>query len=162
MILDPQLEWLQSTALAVTLRENDLLFPWIEGVHVLAITLVFGSISIMDLRLLGIASRERTVDQLARSVLPITWVVFAVAVVSGALLFASNAARYANNDFFFRKMVLIIMAGINMAIFHLVLNPNTRRDAGGRAIPMSDRIVGAVSMLLWIGVIACGRWIAYA
>ncbi len=161
MIFDPQLEWLQATALAVTLRENETLFPFVEGVHVLAITLVFGSISIMDMRLIGLAWRERSVDQVARSVLPVTWVAFAAAVVSGALLFASNAPKYAHNDFFFRKMVLIAMAGINMAIFHLLLNPNTNRDSSGRAVPVSDRVVGVVSLLLWIGVIACGRWIGF-
>jgi general stress protein CsbA len=96
-----------------------------------------------------------------RSVLPVTWVAFALAVVSGALLFASNAPKYAHNDFFFRKMVLILMAGINMAVFHLILNPNTNRDSSGRAVPVSDRVVGLVSMLLWIGVIACGRWIGF-
>lgn len=161
MIFDPQLEWLQATAIAIELRENEWLFPFVEGVHVLAITLVFGSISIVDLRLIGLASRERSVDQVARSVLPVTWVAFALAVVSGALLFASNAPKYAHNDFFFRKMVLIVMAGINMAVFHLILNPNTNRDASGRAVPVSDRVVGLVSMLLWIGVIACGRWIGF-
>jgi hypothetical protein len=161
MIFDPQLEWLQSTALAIELRENEWLFPFVEGVHVLAITLVFGSISIVDLRLMGFASRERSVDQVTRSVLPVTWVAFALAVVSGALLFASNAPKYAHNDFFFRKMVLILMAGINMAVFHLILNPNTNRDSSGRAVPVSDRVVGLVSMLLWIGVIACGRWIGF-
>lgn len=161
MIFDPQLEWLQSTALAIELRENEWLFPFVEGLHVLAITLVFGSISIVDLRLIGLASRERSVDQVTRSVLPSTWAAFALAVVTGALLFASNAPKYAHNDFFFRKMVLILMAGINMAVFHLILNPNTNRDAKGSAVPVSDRVVGLVSMLLWIGVVACGRWIGF-
>lgn len=161
MILQAQLEWLYGTDFSVALRENDGWFAGIESVHVLAIALVFGSIAVVDLRLMGLASRERTVDQIAAAVLPVTWVAFAVAVVSGSLLFASNPPGYAHNDFFLRKMVLILLAGINMGVFHLLLNPGTNRDAKGLSVPRSDRIVGAVSMLLWVAVIACGRWIGF-
>ena len=72
-------EWLQATAIATAIRENEILFPWIESVHVLAIVLVVGTISIVDLRLLGIASLDRTVGRLMRDVLPVTWGAFAVA-----------------------------------------------------------------------------------
>lgn len=161
MNVDPQLEWLYGTALSVSLREIDTLFALVESLHVLAITLVFGSITIVDLRLMGLASRERTVDQIAAAVLPVTWLAFALAVITGVLLFISNPPGYFHNDFFFRKMVLILMAGINMAIFHLVLNPGLNRDAKAVSVPRSDRIVGALSMALWVAVIACGRWIGF-
>jgi hypothetical protein len=160
-MFDAQLEWLYATSLSVSLREIDTAFAMVESVHVLAITLVFGSIAIVDLRLMGLASRERSVDQMSAAVLPVTWTAFALAVISGALLFMSNPPGYFHNDFFFRKMVLIAMAGINMAVFHLLLNPRTNRDARTLAPPPSDRIVGAVSMLLWVAVIACGRWIGF-
>jgi hypothetical protein len=156
-----QLDWLRGTALSVSLREIDTLFALVESLHVLAITLVFGSITIVDLRLMGLASRERSVDQISAAVLPVTWVAFGFAVLTGVLLFISNPPGYFHNDFFFRKMVLILMAGINMTIFHVVLNPGINRDAKARRVPRSDLIVGALSMTLWVAVIACGRWIGF-
>lgn len=161
MLLDPQLEWLKATSIATIVRENSLFFPLIESIHVLAITLVFGTILIMDLRLIGLASRETMVKQLAQSVLPWTWAAFAIAVLSGGLLFASNAPAYAHNFYFQCKLVLIVLAGFNMSVFHLHLNPNTHRSVADRVTPRSDRIVGVTSMALWIAVIACGRWIGF-
>ena len=161
MNLEQLFDWLYATGIATTLRENELVFPWVEGLHVLAITLVFGSISIVDLRLMGLASRERSVDQLSNTVLPLTWAAFLVAVVSGGLLFASNAPGYAHNVFFRAKVLLILLAGINMLVFQLILNPNTNRNSAVDVIPRSDRIVGALSISLWIAVIACGRWIGF-
>jgi hypothetical protein len=161
MTLDQLLDWLYATPLSTTLRENALLFPWIEGLHVLAITLVFGSISIVDLRLLGLASRERSVDQLSAAVLPVTWLAFLTAVLTGSFLFASNAPQYAHNFYFRCKLALILAAGINMVVFQLVLNPNTNRNAAADMAPRSDRIVGALSIGLWMAVIACGRWIGF-
>jgi hypothetical protein len=161
MSLDQILDWLYATPLALTLRENELAFPWVEGVHVLAITLVFGSIAIVDLRLMGLASRERSVDQLSNTVLPLTWGAFAAALISGALLFASNAPGYAHNAFFRAKLLLIALAGINMLVFQLLLNPNTNRNAAADVVPRSDLIVGGLSIALWIAVIACGRWIGF-
>jgi hypothetical protein len=106
--------------LAKTVGENEVLFPWIESIHVLAIVLVVGTISIVDLRLLGIASLDRTVDRLMRDVLPYTWDAFAVAAVTGGLLFSSNAMIYAHNFFFRGKLILLAVAGPNMAIFDLL------------------------------------------
>src|SRR6202022_4881738 len=76
MWFDPGLKWLEATALATEIRENEILFPWVESVHVLAIALVVGSISILDLRLLGLPSLDRPVGKLTRDVLPCTWVAF--------------------------------------------------------------------------------------
>jgi len=77
--LDRALAWLQTTTVATAISENEILFPWIESVHVLAIVLVVGTISIVDLRLLGVASLDRTVRRLMTDVLPYTWGAFAVA-----------------------------------------------------------------------------------
>ena len=161
MTLDQLLDWLYATPLATLLRENALLFPWVECLHVLAITMVFGSITIVDLRLMGLASRERSVDQLSSSVLPVTWIAFSTAVVTGSLMFASNAPGYAHNFYFRCKLALIAGAGLNMLIFQLVLNPATNRNAAADVIPRSDRIVGALSIGLWMAVISCGRWIGF-
>src|SRR6202163_3516084 len=109
--LDRALAWLQTTTVATAISENEILFPWIESVHVLAIVLVVGTISIVDLRLLGVASLDRPVRRLMHDMLPYTWGVFGVAATTGSLLFASKATTYAHNFFFQGKMVLIALAG---------------------------------------------------
>ena len=114
------ISYLEGSALADNIRENDVLFPLIESVHVLAICLVVGSILAVDLRLLGVAWIKRSVSSVTRGVLPLTWGAFVVAVGSGGLMFISNATKYLGNGYFIAKMVLIGVAGLNMLIFHFI------------------------------------------
>src|SRR6266699_6036891 len=81
MEIDTPLRSLQATSIATAIRENESLFPWVESFHVLAITLVIGSIAIVDLRLMGLASRERAAGRVASEVLRCTWAAFALAVI---------------------------------------------------------------------------------
>ena len=159
--LEDFLAWLTATPVAVAIRENDVLFPWIESVHVLAIVLVVGTISIVDMRLLGWASLDRAMTRLMRDVLPWTWSAFAVAVVTGSLLFSSRAPDYAHNFFFQGKMVLLMVAGLNMAIFHAIGIRDVARWDTNRKTPAVAKVAGAVSLTLWIAVIAFGRWIGF-
>ena len=85
--MDALLRWLYESAPGVAIRENDSLFPWIESFHVLAITLVVGSIAIVDLRLIGMSSLDRALTRLTKEVLPVTWIAFCGAVITGLLLF---------------------------------------------------------------------------
>jgi hypothetical protein len=161
MELDRALEWLQATALAKTISENEILFPWIESVHVLAIVLVVGTISIVDLRLLGVASLDRAVSRLMHDVLPYTWGAFVVAAITGALLFSSNATVYAHNIFFQGKLVLLALAGLNMTAFHVAGTGDVGRWGATRQTPIVAKAAGGASLLLWIAVVAFGRWIGF-
>lgn len=161
MELDAIFKWLHETPVAILIRENESLFPWIESFHVLAITLVIGSIAIVDLRLLGFASLDRAVTRLTREVLPCTWAAFAVAAITGAALFSSNAVNYAHNVPFQGKMVLLVLAGINVLIFHLLVSRNIERWETLSRTPVAARIAAAASLSLWIGVVAFGRWIGF-
>jgi len=160
-VLQHFLQALQDSAVATAIREGESLFPWIESVHVLAVTLVIGSIAIVDLRLLGVASRDRSVLQTTAMALPVTWCAFGVAVVSGALLFSSNALGYARNPFLQAKLLLIFGAGLNMAIYHLVSGRGASGWTTPALTPARARIAGAVSLGLWIAVAAGGRWIGF-
>jgi hypothetical protein len=155
------ISYLEGSALADAVRESDLLFPLIESVHVLAICLVVGSILAVDLRLLGVASRNLSVSRVTRGILPLTWCAFVVAVGSGGLLFVSNATKYLGNGFFIAKLVLIGVAGINMAVFHAVSARTQPHWDNAARPPLSARLAGGLSILLWIGVVACGRWIGF-
>jgi len=155
------ISYLENSSLADNIRENDILFPLIESVHVLAICLVVGSILAVDLRLLGLASVKRPVSSVTRGVLPLTWGAFVVAVGSGGLLFISNAAKYLGNGFFIAKLLLIGAAGLNMAVFHFVSAKDQPRWDNQARPPLRARVAGGVSLLLWIAVVACGRWIGF-
>ena len=161
MELDRALEWLQATPIATTIRENETLFPWIESFHVLALVMVVGTISIVDLRLIGVASLDRRVERLMREVLPLTWGAFALAAVTGSLLFSSNAVNYGHNFYFRGKVILLALAGINMAVFHLLIGRDVARWSAQGRPPLAARAAGAVSLCLWVSVVACGRWIGF-
>jgi len=160
--LDTFLQSLQDTSFATAIREDATLFPWIECFHVLALTLVIGSIAIMDLRLLGVASKDRGVAQTAAAVLPVTWTAFALAVLTGSLLFSSNATTYAHNFYFQVKLVLITLAGVNMGVYHLFLDQGVDTWHTAELTPLRARIIGGVSLCLWVGIAACGRWIGFS
>ena len=153
--------WLEATPIAVKITESEWMFPTIETIHVLALTLVVGSIAMLDLRLLGVSSRNIGVMQLSEETLPWTWSAFVVAAITGSLLFVSAATKYYANVPFRIKLVLLVLAGINMAVFHL----GAWRAAHGWnhtiPTPRAARIAATLSLLFWIGVVIAGRWIGF-
>ena len=159
--LQDLISYFENSALADNIRENDLLFPLIESIHVVAICLVVGSILAVDLRLLGFASVHRSVSRVTAGILPLTWVAFAVAVASGGLLFISNATKYLENGYFVAKLCLIAVAGLNMVIFHLISAKDMPQWENQARLPFRARLAGGLSVLLWIAVVACGRWIGF-
>jgi len=153
--------YFEDSGLAESIRENDVLFPLIESVHVVAICLVVGSILVLDLRLLGLASIHRPVSRLTAAVLPVTWGAFAVAATSGFLLFISNATKYLENGYFVAKILLICAAGVNMIIFHGISAKDLPQWEKEPMPPLRARLAGVLSILLWIAVVACGRWLGF-
>jgi uncharacterized membrane protein len=159
--LQELISYFENSALADNIRENDLLFPLIESVHVVSICLVVGSILVVDLRLLGLASLDRSVSRVTRGILPLTWFAFTVAVASGSLMFISNATKYLENGYFIAKLLLIGAAGLNMVIFHAISARNQPQWENQARLPLQARLAGGLSILLWISVVACGRWIGF-
>ena len=152
---------LEKTPFATAVRSSGLLFPWIESVHVLAIVLVMGTISIVDLRLLGLPNREKAVRALTKEVLPYTWVAFVLAAVTGFLLFSSSAATYAANLQFRMKMLLMVLAGVNMVVFHLLPYRSVHLWDVLTHPPVLAKVMAGMSLSLWIAIICCGRWIGF-
>ena len=160
-MLQDLIAYVEHGTLGELVRENDLLFPFIESVHVLAVCLVVGSIAVVDLRLLGFASVDRPVGRLMRSILPITVGAFGLAVAAGSLLFISHASKYLENRFFIAKITLIALAGVNMAVFHLIGARNLDQWENDALPPLFARVAGGLSLFLWVSVVACGRWIGF-
>ena len=155
------INWLQTTQLSTTIRESDWLFPAIECVHVIAFVTVVGSISVVDLRLMGLASKGRRIDETIESLLPITWIAFAIAAVAGLLLFVSKPITYTQNFFFLGKMLLLAAAGANMLIFHRFVEHRAAGQTVGSTPPLAARASGLASLALWIAIVAFGRWIGF-
>jgi len=155
------LKSIENLPLAVAIRENDVLFPWIESVHVVALVIVVGVISLVDLRLIGFRSHHRSVRRLTRELLPLAWGAFLIAVTTGSLLFASDAVAYSGKLPFLIKMALLLAAGANMAFFHLVTY--RRVDSWDETLdtPLGARVAGAVSLCLWVAIVVFGRWIGF-
>src|SRR3569833_2292432 len=110
---------LDKTPLAEWVQAEPLAFPLIEAAHVISVMLVFGSIAMLDLRLLGVSSRNYAVVRISNEVLPWTWASFLVSVISGCLLFVGQATNYLINTEFRIKMILLALAGLNLAVFHV-------------------------------------------
>lgn len=160
MSIEHACEWLQSLDFPTDIRESAWLFPTIETVHVLALVLVVGSILMVDLRLLGIANRARPVTELTRQTLPLTWCAFVVAAAAGSLLFSSKALTYYANVPFRMKMLCLAGAGLNMLWFHAITYRRVEEWNRGDP-PWGARIAGGLSLILWVMVVATGRWIGF-
>jgi hypothetical protein len=153
--------WLETSALGTTVSQSTWLFPAIETVHVIALALVVGSIAVLDLRLLDRTWRVRAVTELTLDVLPWTWTSFAVAATSGFLMFASAATKYAADTPFRIKMILLLLAGANMLAFHRFTYRGVAAWDVNAPTPPAAKLAGGLSLLFWIGVVTCGRWVGF-
>jgi hypothetical protein len=151
---------LEASGLATGIRNSLYLFPLIESAHVVGLTMVFGTILIIDLRLLGLASTQRSFTAIAADVFKWTWLAFVVTVMTGALMFVTNASTYYNSAYFRAKMALLVLSGVNMLAFELT----ARRSVhiwDREVAPAAGRAVAVLSLAIWIGVIFLGRWVGF-
>ena len=154
-------KWLDQTAVGAAVRESLWLFPAIETVHLLGMAALVGTVAALDLRLLGWAMRRERVSALAAKLLPWAWAGFAVQLVTGALLFSSEAVKVYSNPAFRLKMLLIFLAGMHALIFHWIVYRDVANWDDSTLLPMKARVAGFVSILLWVGIVAAGRFIGF-
>lgn len=152
---------LQYSALAEWVNTSGATYPIVESLHVIAVAMVFGTILIVDLRLLGVASSNRPFTRVAHDLLHLTWIGFALAVTTGALLFLPNATSIAINVAFQIKMALLLLAGINMFVFEFVTARNVTSWDTTMPPPNSARLAGLLSILLWAAIVIAGRMIGF-
>lgn len=154
-------QWIYATHFSTAIREAPYWFPIIEGVHTLGITAVFGTIAVLDLRLLGMVMKQEPVTRVARQVLPWTWAGFAVMFVSGVLLSIAEAATNYFNWAFRIKLILLLLVGLNPLIFHLGVYRKVSSWDLASVTPPRARAAAVCSLTLWAGIIVAGRLIAY-
>jgi Family of unknown function (DUF6644) len=154
-------QWMEQTPVGAAVRDSLWLFPIIETVHIFGIILLVGATSILDLRLMGLTFRDEAVSKLAERFLPWAWAGFTIQVVTGLLLFSSEATKMYDNLGFQIKMLLIVVAGLNAFVFHSIAYQSVGKWDNDPKAPLSARAAGLISILLWFGIVAAGRWIAY-
>jgi hypothetical protein len=153
--------WLEQTRVGAGVRESLWLFPAIETLHLLGMAALVGTIAAFDLRLLGWRMRRERVSELAGRLLPWSWAGFAVQVVTGAVLFMSEAVKVYTNPAFRVKMLLIFLAGVHALIFHGTVYRNVATWDDSELLPAGAKVAGFVSIVLWVGIVAAGRFIGF-
>lgn len=143
------------------LHESRYAYDLIESVHVWALCLFFGLAVLFDFRLLGWTMRSVPVSEVARRLLPWTVVGFVIMVISGTLLFSAIPLRSYQNIFFRAKMVMLLLAGLNVWIFHSGVYRRVETWDIDRKAPKAARVAGALSLILWVCIVLSGRMIAY-
>jgi len=142
------------------MRDSLWLFPVVETVHIVGFAILVGAIIAFDLRILGVSKRI-SVRLLARHLLPWSLAALLLIIPTGVMMFASEASDLVGNRAFVTKMLLLMLAGANAAAFHL----GSFRDAElwdqNTSSPPGAKLHALASILIWVGVITCGRFIAY-
>ena len=154
------LVWLETSAPAIAMRQWTWLYPGIEIAHILGFVILVGAAAMFDVRLLG-ASRALPVTGLERHLLPWARASLLLIVPSGVLMFCAHATEMAANPAFRVKLVLLAAAGLNAAVFHRVPFRSVARWDAESPAPAAAKAAGVLSLVLWAGVIACGRLLAY-
>ena len=142
-------------------RESLWLFPVIETAHLLGMAALVGTIATFDMRLLGWVMQRVRVTELAGRLFPWAWAGFAVQVVTGAMLFSSEAVKVVANPAFQVKMFLICLAGVHAMIFHRTIYRNVAAWDECAVLPTGAKVAGLISIVLWVGVVAAGRFIGF-
>ncbi|MGB3936467.1 MAG: DUF6644 family protein [Burkholderiales bacterium] len=151
---------IEASALGVAMRQWLWLYPAVEVVHLAGIALLVGSVLVLDVRLLGF-SRTLPVRRLAAHVLPWTIGSFALILPSGLAMFVAHAGDLIASPVFALKMCLILAAGVNAAVFHAGVFRGAAAWDVGATPPAAARAAAALSLVLWLSAIACGRLLAY-
>ena len=153
MSLEAFWTWLEMQPLAAHIGETAW-FPFLESLHVLSAMFVVGTVLMADLRLLGWSARRYPLTVVTSEVVPWTWGAFVIATVTGVGLFIPRASAYVANPAFLAKVVLLVLAGVNMLVLHFV----GMRDLERRRVQMAT---GACSLFVWAGVVLAGRWVGH-
>ena len=154
-------QWIEATAIGVHVREDIWTFPVLIAVHMLGLTLSVGTLLWFDLRLMGFGVRNCSVSRLYRRLMPWMLPSFFIMAVSGSLIFIGFATQAYENVYFRVKLLAMIVAAVNAAVFHVVTEKRIVQWDTARVLPFPARVAGFVSILAWLTVILAGRMISY-
>lgn len=142
-------------------RESQYVYPIVMATHLSSIAIFGGLILLTDLRLLGLALTDVSVTDLVRGLRIWKRIGFVIMVTMGLLLATSKMDKYYNNPYFLVKMCLLLMVGVHAMVFRPKVYNNTEAIDRAPEIPRVAKAAAIASLVIWIGIASCGRWIAY-
>jgi uncharacterized membrane protein len=151
-------DWLSNTSVSMVIQNVLWIIPVVQTVHILAIATVMASVLMVDFRLLGVAPHGQSIAETAHRFLPWVWGAVAVLFTSGSLLIIAEPGRDLLNEVFYLKMSLLACVLVITFAFQLFV----RRGEFWERRRAIARVTAVVSLTLWVGIVICGRWIAYA
>jgi hypothetical protein len=152
---------LYATPVSTGIRETAGVIPAIQSFHILAIAVVVGSALVMELRLAGVLATDESPQVVVRRYLPWLWWAVAVLLATGTILVVAEPNRVLANPLFWTKMGLVVFGfALTLLFRYPILHPQFRLEHARWA--SLTRPTAWLSLLVWIAVIFCGRWIAYA
>ena len=134
------------------------MIPTVQTVHIVSIAIVMTSMAMLDLRLVGITGRRQSLAEVSSRFLPWAWVALVVLASSGTILIIAEPGRELINRVFWLKMSLLTAVVILTAFFQTMLR---RRNGFWEQHRAAAVLLGSVSLVMWVGIVAAGRWIAY-
>jgi hypothetical protein len=154
-------ESIQYSPLGISIAESLWAFPTIETIHVIALVTVFGTIMVMDFRLVGLTSTNVPVSKVSADTLKWTWMAFVLAAITGTLLFISKASSYMINPHFLWKMGIMALAGLNMVVFHFMTYKSVADWDNDASPPAGAKLAGYLSIAFWLFILFQGRAIGF-
>ena len=152
---------LYQTAISTEIREETWIIPTVQSIHIVAIAVVLGSAIVSDLRLAGVLATDETPRTVVRRHLPWMWGALLVLLATGIIMAVGEPNRVLMNSVFWMKMGLVLVAFVLTLLFRLpILHPEFRVEHARWAKMVKP--MAWTSLLIWIAVVYCGRWIAYA
>jgi hypothetical protein len=159
--LEALLRTLQDSALGEAVRATPFLYPTLESLHILGIAVLVGPAFAFDLRLLGVGHRTVPVTTAARYLLPVSHVGLVIAGVTGFVLLSAQATAVAGSAAAPWKFGLLLLAGLNVLVFHRGIYSSVDEWASAVKTPVAARVAAATSSFAWTGVVFAGRFLAY-
>jgi len=157
----PWIQWLEDQPWTTSWRESAWGYPAIETSHVVSIVMFAGFVVMMDLRLVGAAFKETPFSYIQSRLFPLQMVGMAISTLTGMMLLVIDPMRFYNNIFFWLKVGMLLIAGVNAIAFHLTTYKSVAAWDRDVRVPFGARVAGVASLALWSGVIVSGRLIAY-
>jgi len=149
-------QWCENSLVGTGIRHSIWQFPTIETIHLIGLTILFGSLMVVDLRLLGVVLRQHSVAVVASDFMIWFWTALLISVCTGVAMFLSEATRMSYNSAFFVKIVLIVLA----VTFHLTVHRKVVSSGATNSVLMG-KFTACLSLLCWLGVALAGRAIAF-
>jgi hypothetical protein len=160
-MLNNLVEWLLSTQLSQVIQEVEWVVPSLQTIHILFIAVVLSSAAMIILRVLGLIGRSWTIYETAQRFLPWIWTALIVLVITGALLLTGEPRRSLLNPVFQLKMAMLAAMIIVTAAFQRSIYRNKDAWDPPAHVRPAARLIGGLSLLIWVCIIIAGRWIAY-